>query len=149
MSFHKRDEDGNIIRRKVVIDCQAAIENGEKVHVEQNHRDKVEINNIVNKHGISRLIATRQAQDLIFDENPTNDFQEAMNLLKKGRDVFMQLSSKERAEFNNDPAQYLDYVQNPANKEALIERGWAKAPPPPEPPVKVEVTNPVTPTETA
>lgn len=148
MSWLKYDKNGDPIRKRVTIDCQKAVANGEKTFVEQNHAPEVEINNIVKRHGVSRLVATRDAQALVFDDVTTNDFQEAMNLINKGREVFGQLSSAERAEFQNKPEIYLDYVQNPANRDALIERGWMNAPEPEPQPVKVEITNPETPPAT-
>lgn len=141
MSFYKYKEDGTQYRNEVSIDCQAAVEAGEKLLVEQHHKKEVEINNIVKTHGVSRLAMTREALDLTFDDVTTNDFQEAMNLIKQGNDLFQQLTSEERAEFNNSPERYLDYVHNPANKEALIERGWMKAPDPEPEPQKVEIVN--------
>lgn len=140
---YKTDKSGKktVIRNRVVVDCQKAVENGEKTFVEQSHIKEVEINSIVKKHGVSRLALTREAMELRFDDVTTNDFQEAMNLIKRGNDVFQQLSSQERAEFNNSPEQYLDYVHNPENREALIERGWMNPPPPDPAPQKVEIVN--------
>lgn len=148
--FYIYDEDGKKIRNRVTVDCQKAVAEGEKTFVEQSHAKETEINNIVKTHGVSRLALTREAQTLVFDDVTTNDFQEAMNLIKRGNDVFQQLSSKERAEFNNSPEQYLDYVHNPENREELINRGWMNPPEPePEPPapIPVIIQNPETPPE--
>lgn len=143
--FNKIDENGEVIRRRTTIDCQSAVAAGEKTYVEQSHARETNLNEIVKKHGISRLALTQQASELVFDDVTTNDFQESMNLIIKGREIFNQLSSEERYEFKNSPEIYLDYVHNPANKDALIERGWMKAPPPPDQPIKVEIANPETP----
>ena len=42
--------------------------------------------------------------------------------------MFEELPSQIRKKFNNDPAQFLDFVQNENNKDALYEMGLALAP---------------------
>lgn len=146
MPFRKYNEKGEYIRNRVTLDCQKAIEDGEIVRVEQAHKDEVNINNIVKRHGMDLIAKTASLMPLQYwDGDPTNDFQEAMNKIAQGTQTFESLPSQIRKEFNNDPAKYMDYVFNPENKEKLIERGWMNAPEPPPEPVQVVVTNPETP----
>lgn len=145
MSFARYDKDGNLIRHRVVVDCQKAIEDGDEIILtEQNHKGEVDINNIVSKHGLDLIAQNQKLVQLTFDENPNNDFQEMMNMLIKGQEAFMSLPANNRAEFNNNPAEYMDYVMNPENRDAMIERGWIQ-PAPVEQPIEVVVTNPETP----
>jgi len=51
------------------------------------------------------------------------DFQEAMFQVKKAEQMFDELPSSVRAKFQNDPSQFLDYVQDPNNAESLSEMG--------------------------
>lgn len=151
MSFYKYDKNGNQIRyKKAVIDCQAAInckDNPEEVRVEQNHEPTTNINMIVKNHGLDLIQKTANVQQLTFDDVTTNDFQEAMMLMMRGKETFMSLPSDVRKEFDHDPAKYLDYVHNPENHDAMIERGWIKSPPSPPEPTQVVVMNPETPPE--
>jgi hypothetical protein len=146
MSFYRKDNKGKIIRKRVTIDCQKAIEEGEIVRVEQAHKDEVNINNIVKKHGLDMIAKTAAITPLQYwDDDPDNDFQEYMNKIAQGEQTFASLPSEVRREFDNNPAKYMDYVLNPDNKGKLIERGWMNAPEAPPEPVQVVVTNPETP----
>lgn len=150
MAFRRYDSEGNEIRRRVGLDCQQAILDGEEIRVEQSHKDEVNINNIVKRHGIDMIAKTASLVPLQYwDGDPTNDFQEAMNKIAQGTQTFESLPSAIRKEFDNNPAKYMDYVFNPENKEKLIERGWMNAPKAAPEPVQVVVTNPPseTPTE--
>lgn len=144
MSFYRRDENGKIIRNQVVIDCQKAIDDGiDELRTEQNHKGSVDINEIVSKAGgVDRIAATQNILAMSFDTNPYNNFEEMMILVAKGEESFMSLPAQVRDEFDNSPAKYMDFVTNPENKDALIERGWMNPPEPEPQPVEVIVTNP-------
>jgi hypothetical protein len=43
--------------------------------------------------------------------------------------MFMSLPAKIRSRFQNDPGAFLDFVQNPENRDEMIELGLAKAQP--------------------
>lgn len=144
MSFQKYDKNGEIIRNRVF----AKIDPDEIPRVEQSHERETNINNIVKRHGGDLIAKTQNIQQLQYDDVTTNDFQESMNLILKGNQTFMSLPSKTRDEFQNDPAKYMDYIHNPENKQALIDRGWMKPPEPEPQPIEVVVTNPVEPPPT-
>lgn len=137
--FTKYDENGNQIRRSVGLDCSNDV-----VITEQSHKDEVDINKIVRKHGMDLIAKTAALQkpEYTFDDIPNNDFQEAMMIVTRAQENFNLMPSQIRKQFNNDPAYFLDFVQNPENKDALINMGLANAVVP-ETPVKVEITNPV------
>lgn len=146
MSFYSYDEAGNIIpARKVVTDCQAAIDKGEKVIVEQNHKDKVDVNKIIAKNaGNMELIAkTAQMANFQYDDVTNNNFEEMMNQMIHAKETFNQVPSKIRSQFGNDPAKFMDFVHNKDNKDQLIEWGLMNAPEPASSPIEVVVTNPV------
>lgn len=143
MGFFMLDEDGNPKRAKrIVIDCQKAIENGEKYIVEQSHKDEVNINNIVRKHGADLVAKVAALQKFEYDDVTTNDFQEMMNIMIKARDTFDKVPLDIRKRFGHDPAEFMDFVHNPDNAQALIDMGLAEPPEPPPAPVQVQVVNP-------
>lgn len=146
MSFYNYDETGEIIQpKKVQIDCQAAINNGERVLVEQSHKDNVDINNIVKRYaGNAELIAkVSSLSNFVYDDVTTNNFEEMMKQMIKARDTFSQVPSDIRKQFGNDPAAFMDFVYNPDNKDKLVEMGLANPPPSEPKPIEVVVTNPV------
>lgn len=52
-------------------------------------------------------------------------YHEALNFIKNAEQAFMELEAPLRAKFQNDPAQFLAFVEDPANAEQLIELGLA------------------------
>jgi phage internal scaffolding protein len=142
------DETGDIVPgKKVTIDCQKAIEDGEEVRVEQSHKDEVNINNIVRKHAGNLELITKvgQLQKFVFDDVTGNDFQESMNAIIKARDTFNNVPSEIRKRFGNDPAAFMDFVHNADNNNQLIEWGLMNPPEPAPEPVQVAVVNQETP----
>lgn len=117
--FRRYDYDGTPIRNTGTgidfTDCE--------VITEQSHRDVQEINSIVKRHGAARLAQIAQLQEYRFDDCTTNDFTEAMNLVKRAESAFMQLPSKLRARFENRPESFLDYIRNPENATEMAELG--------------------------
>jgi phage internal scaffolding protein len=140
MSFYKKGGIRN------AVDCQQAILDGEEIRVEQSHKKKQDINEIVKKHGgnLELIAANSNLQAMEMDEIPTNDFQEMMEMVVKAQQTFESIPSKIRARFNHNPAEYLDFIRNPANQDEMVSMGLATIPEPePEPvPVQVEVVNP-------
>jgi len=136
MSFYKTDEKGEVIRNRV----QLEIPKDEVTRVEQAHRDEVNINNIVKRHGVDLIAKTAALQQFTYDNNPNNDFQETMNAILKAQDSFESVPSEIRKQFDNNPAKFMDFIHNGDNQQQLIDWGLAKAPETPQP-VQVVVTN--------
>lgn len=132
-SFRKYYEDGTHIRNRVNVDCSE-----DKILVEQSHKEEVDINNIVRRHGIDLLQKVAALQQPQWDEVPGNDFQESMLIITKAQQTFEKLPSKIRKQFNNNPGEFLDYVQNPDNQDGLVDLGLATRKPV-ETPIEVKV----------
>lgn len=139
--FTRIDETGTIIRNKVGLDCS-----GDDLITEQSHAAEVNINAIVKKHGIDLIAKTNAllSPTFRFDDVTGNDFTEAMNILSKAQNTFDSMPSQIRKEFDNNPAKFLDFVQNPDNADKMVDMGLAHPPQPPAEPVEVVVTQPVT-----
>lgn len=59
------------------------------------------------------------------DFSEVGDYRTALEQVERARGVFMALPAKVRSQLANDPAEFLDFVQNPANSQALIDMGLA------------------------
>lgn len=136
MAFSKRNVDGDIVRNRVAI----MFDPDEQI-TEQHHKDEVNINNIIKRHGLDMIAKTASVIQMQFDENPNNDFTEVMTMMVKAKDSFESLPSKIRKEFDNDPAKFVDFVRNPDNAEQMYDLGLAERPQEPKP-IEVVVTNP-------
>jgi len=143
MSFYKTNSKGEIIRKRV----QFKTPDDEVVRVEQSHKDEVNINNIIKRHGMDLIAKTAQLQQFTYDDNPNNDFQESMNAILQAEKSFSSIPSDIRKKFDNDPAQFLDFIHNKDNQQQLVDWGLANAPEKVSP-VEVIVTNSETPPET-
>lgn len=119
------DENGKIIRNRVTVDCS-----GDEPLTEQSHKKEVDINHIIKKHDSTVLASTAalMANELRFDDVTGNDFQEAMFKVAKGNEAFMELPSELRKKFDNSPAMFMDFVQNPDNLEQMYDMGLAIRP---------------------
>lgn len=65
------------------------------------------------------------------------DFQSALNIVIEGEKAFATLPAKVRDRFGNSPAEFLQFLDDPKNKDEAIALGLFKKPPAPpqEPPV--------------
>lgn len=59
---------------------------------------------------------------------PPLDYQEAMNIQLTAQAMFDDLPAHVRKKFDNKPAEFLEFVQNPKNADELITLGLRKKP---------------------
>jgi len=57
------------------------------------------------------------------DFSSVTDYRSAIDQIQQARGVFEALPAKVRARFENDPAAFLDFVKNPANRDELVGLG--------------------------
>ncbi len=60
--------------------------------------------------------------------NVPADYQAALDQVMAAREMFGSVPSKIRARFENDPAKFLAFVEDPANAEEMYKLGLAKRP---------------------
>lgn len=87
-------------------------------------QDECDINNIMARYYESGLIDhvnTHEGKYGNFIDSI--DYQLAMNQVIEAKEAFMSLPSSLRDQFGNDPAKFLDFVQNPANKSEMEKLG--------------------------
>lgn len=91
---------------------------------QQHFRDETNVNSIMAKYGASRIISHyAQFQGNYGDFTDVQDYQTSLNEVIKAQDMFMSLPSELRNRFNNDPAQFLDFVGNDANRDEMKTLG--------------------------
>ena len=88
---------------------------------------------------INHIIGTMEAQGIIANFNrfgpdwtegsidAPESFHEAMIQVVEAQEMFMQIPSKVRARFANDPAQFLDFISNPENRDQAEDLGLVPA----------------------
>jgi phage internal scaffolding protein len=109
----------------------------------QSMRNECNINYIVNKFQKTGVITHRNQFEAQYDDATGIDFKEALDMVKAGESMFAELPSAERRSFNNDPAKFMNWINNPDNQDDMIKRGYASDNRPPvEKPVEVIIKNP-------
>lgn len=99
----------------------------------QSFKDESNINFIMKKYqktGTVNFVANTQPE---FMEIPAIDFMSAMNTVIRANEMFGDMPSSLRKRFNNDPAEYLAFMEDPSNLDEMVKLGLAKYPEPVEP----------------
>lgn len=91
----------------------------------QSAKDSADINQIVERHRRTGQVPLNTRQGVFMDCTGA-DFKQAADLVAEGKSAFMELPGKVRARFENDPAKFLDFVQDEANAEECVEMGIFK-----------------------
>lgn len=93
----------------------------------QDQRDECDINHIIARFEKTGVLPVRSgyenAQYLDVTELP--DYQTARQTVIQAEQAFMQLDAHLRAQFNNNPAEFIDFMQNPDNVQKAIDLGLA------------------------
>ncbi len=107
---------------------------------QQHFKDETNINLILAKYAKTGLIDHVNKYGGHYADMPAeDDFHAAMSLVTNAQSMFADLPSGIRANFENDPGQFLDFVDNPDNREEAIEMGLFPPEAPELPPEKQEL----------
>lgn len=85
--------------------------------------EEANINNIVRRANISGVLPQGQRQALFGDFSEVQTYEEAQTQISEANESFLHLSAEVRAKFNNNVADLLDFIDDPANKEEAITLG--------------------------
>lgn len=91
---------------------------------EQSHAESCDIHTIMRKYrktGVLNHVAQYEGTYGHFASYP--EFQDAQNIIAEAKSMFETVPAYIRADFDNDPALFLDFMQDPANKEAIADYG--------------------------
>jgi len=113
----------------------------------QSEKDNCDINVLMEKYQKSGVLPVVQTSPVYGDFSQIPDYQDMRNRLIDAENAFMALPAKIRREFDDDPAEFMDFIHDPKNADRLVEMGLREAPKPPESPIRVEVVSPPQKTE--
>lgn len=109
----------------------------------QEFAEECDVNVLMERYEkVGGMFPANPAEPRYLDLTEVPDFQASMQMLIDAENAFMSLPAKVRREFDNDPAKFVEFAQDPENIDQL--RAWDMAPPAPveAPPMRVEVVNP-------
>ena len=113
----------------------------------QSHRDECDINKILarfQKTGVLEFVNEHGPQ---YGDVTGVDFQRSMDTVAKGKEIFADLPSKVRNEFDNDPQAFFEFVSNPDNTEEMVRLGLIEAAKPDAAPEEPKAKDPEEPAQ--
>lgn len=95
----------------------------------QSSREECDINSILARYQKTGVIEhLNRYQGNYGNFLSASDYQSSLNSVLSADSAFQSLPSSLRFRFNNDPAQFLSFVENPANRDELVSMGLANKP---------------------
>lgn len=121
---------------------------GSQSLTEQSQAKHCDIHTIMKKYERTGIIEHANAHKGTYMDLPTApDFHAAQNIIAEANSMFESVPSAIRAKFKNDPVQYIEFMQNKDNREAIEEMGLDAShlpkPPPQEEVISEKSTTPV------
>jgi len=112
----------------------------------QSFKDECDINLIMAKYQKTGAITHVNKYGANYEFATSIDFTEAMQLVVTAQEMFNGLPSSIRTRFENDPAEFLDFVQDANNVPEMRKMGLIAPEEPPEVPQEVKKTDTPAPT---
>lgn len=101
----------------------AALRFNEPSMTQQQFKDEADINRIVNMFLKTGVLPETNLRGVFGDYiNAPDSYHEALNYVIEADQAFMDLPAELRAQFNNDPAVLLTYLQNEDTKEKPVKQ---------------------------
>lgn len=91
----------------------------------QSFKDECDINLILKKFQKSGAISHYASNSMSYGDATQIQLQDALNVVANAETMFEELPSSIRKKFNNDPGQFLAFVQDEKNLEEMRELGLA------------------------
>jgi len=89
----------------------------------QSFRDECDINHILRQFNVTGQLPVGSVQPQYGDFSGITDYQSALNAVMAAQDSFLALPAKLRAKFDNDPAVFVDWASDEANKDEMKALG--------------------------
>lgn len=88
-------------------------------------KDECDIHQILKQFTRTGVLThVRESVGEFFDVPPhAADYHEALTIVAEAQSMFMELPSRVRARFDNDPGEFVAFCEDPANRDEMIELG--------------------------
>jgi len=108
----------------------------------QSFKDECDINFILSRFRRTRVLDWVSKNPPRYGDATGYDFQRALDIVVKGREAFESLPAHIRSRFANDPAQFLDFVHDPENRDDMRKMGLLRPEDDVQPPGATRVAPP-------
>jgi len=97
----------------------------------QSFAAECDVNNILAQYDRTGMLSHLAKIEPRYGDTTGFDFTRSMDLLNEAEKMFMGLPASMRAEFDNQPANFFEFVQNPQNRDEAIKMGLIRPSIPP------------------
>lgn len=98
----------------------------EPTKADQSQLAETDINNIMKKYGKTGVIThITEAMPMFGDVSQIGDYRESLDRILYAQDLFEALPATVRERFENDPAEFLEFMDNDKNYEEAVKLGLA------------------------
>lgn len=104
-----RNIRGHFDRQRVTLECP------QPSRAKQSFKDQCDINVIMAKFQKTGVITHVNKREPEYGFASSNDLKESLKIVENAQQMFDELPSKIRKKFDNNPALFLDFVQDEAN----------------------------------
>lgn len=89
---------------------------------DQSELESTDVNRIVARFVKTGVLPAGRTDGVYLDVSQVVDYQDAVAQVNMAESFFMSLPAEVRARFQNDPAEFLDFASDPANRKEM--QGW-------------------------
>ena len=89
----------------------------------QSFKEECDINTIVRRFGLTGEMPSNVRMSTYGDFTGISNYQDALNAILEAEDSFMAMPAEIRARFQNDPAQFVEFCSDEANREEAVKMG--------------------------
>lgn len=93
----------------------------------QSAEEESNINTIVRRFGLTGELPSDLRMPLSGDFEGIGDFHSAMNTVRAAQEEFLRVPADVRARFGNDPAQFMEFLEDPGNRDEARKLGLLRA----------------------
>lgn len=106
----------------------------------QEFAEECDLNALMKRYERTGLLPQHPGREAFYgDFVDLPSYQEALSAIREAQDAFMSLPARVRLEFENDPARFVKFAEDPSNLDQMREWGLAR---PLDPPQAVEPAAP-------
>jgi len=106
---------------------------GNESNVQQNFKESSDMKYILHKYQQTGELPINKNQALFGEFDTPISYQESLNIQIQAQEQFDAIDAGVRKRFNNDPAEFLAFVNDEKNSEEMIKMGLKNKPPAPAP----------------
>lgn len=109
--------DGDAVSDETGFKCE------EPSLAQQNFKEECDINYIMERFGVTGELPAGVRMPSYGDFSGIFDYHSAMNAVVQAQEAFNALPAELRARFDNDPAAFVDFCSDDANREEAVKLG--------------------------